>query len=56
MFPGARVIVGADGSHSVVRRDVFEPNKLGLAFHQSLQYICDLKYEARTPISILSLL
>ena len=41
-FPEADVVVGSDGSHSVIRRDVFQ-NKMKV--YESLQCIVDIKYE-----------
>ncbi len=41
-FPSAKMIVGSDGSHSVVRKQVFG-NKMDV--YESLQYIVDIKYE-----------
>ena len=41
-MPRAKVIVGSDGSHSVVRKQIFGEQ---FSIYESLQYIVDIKYE-----------
>ena len=41
-FPNTKLIVGSDGSHSVLQQEIFNGE---LAIHESLQYIVDIKYE-----------
>jgi len=42
-YPNVKVFIGADGSHSVVRRQIFGER---LAFSETQQYIVEAKYEA----------
>lgn len=44
-FAGARVIVGADGAHSVVRQKVMGPDQGNLVGRANLGYFIEVKYE-----------
>ncbi|MBN9288191.1 MAG: hypothetical protein BGO43_08425 [Gammaproteobacteria bacterium 39-13] len=52
-YPEAKIVIGADGSHSVVRKDIFEDKKN----NKDLQYVAEIKYEVEgdsQPFSIWS--
>ena len=52
--PKAKVVVGSDGSHSLIRSEVFDSRGLGFEVHNSLMYIVDVKYEVRLGPSFMS--
>lgn len=41
-FPNAKFFIGADGAHSIVRKEIFKDN---LKFKQNLQYLVEVKYD-----------
>lgn len=43
-FPTAHTFIGADGAHSVVRRQLFDDEKI---VDENLQYIVEIKYKAQ---------
>ncbi|BCA94845.1 hypothetical protein TUM19329_12060 [Legionella antarctica] len=43
-FPTAQTIIGADGAHSIVRRQLFDDEKI---VDENLQYIVEIKYKAQ---------
>jgi 2-polyprenyl-6-methoxyphenol hydroxylase-like FAD-dependent oxidoreductase len=47
-YPSAHSIIGADGAHSIVRRQLFEDKKI---IDTNLQYIVEIKYKAKGPTS-----
>lgn len=52
-YPDADLFIGADGAHSIVRKEIFEDKKS----KQNLQYVAEVKYEvqgASRPLSLWS--
>jgi 2-polyprenyl-6-methoxyphenol hydroxylase-like FAD-dependent oxidoreductase len=49
-FPSAHTIIGADGAHSVVRKQLFGDKKI---VDTNLQYIVEIKYKAKGKTSLL---
>lgn len=49
-FPTAHTIIGADGAHSIVRRQLFDDKKI---VDTTLQYIVEIKYKAKGKTSLL---
>ncbi|WP_157010333.1 FAD-dependent monooxygenase family protein [Legionella fallonii] len=43
-YPTAHTIIGADGAHSIVRRQIFDDKKI---VDTNLQYIVEIKYQAK---------
>ena len=52
-FPETPVIVGSDGSHSLVRKQVFNDE---LETHEDLQYVVEIKYEVSGKARLLNTL
>ena len=52
-YPTAHTIIGADGAHSIVRRQLFDDKKIVDA---NLQYIVEIKYKAIGKTSLLPLI
>ncbi len=50
-YPTAHTIIGADGAHSLVRKQLFDDKKI---VDTNLQYIVEIKYKAKGEISRLS--
>jgi len=52
-FPNVSVIIGADGSHSIIRKQIFG-NKM--KFYEYLQFIVEIKYEVEGSTRLLAFL
>ncbi len=50
-YPTAHTIIGADGAHSAVRKQLFDDKKI---VDTNLQYIVEIKYKAKETVSRLS--